>query len=117
VARHVVRSTEAFKDGHEEEGNVPEWFSNPRPNLYVSDEGFSVEVLGRTGMRYREAGREAFIDSEAMSTPDTMLAYSGSIKKWDPPHESETLDDNDRERIIENAKKAFEFYGFTLRVL
>jgi Immunity protein 74 len=96
---------------------MPEWFSNPRPNLYVSDEGFSVEVLGRTGMRYSEAGREVYIDSEVLSTPHTILAYSDSIKKRDPPHESGTLDDGDRERIIRNVRRAFEFYGYVLQVV
>ena len=31
-------------------------FTTPRPNLYESSAGFFVEVLGRTGLAYREAG-------------------------------------------------------------
>src|SRR5262245_49392708 len=38
-----------------------------RRNLYVSSDGFSMEVLGRTGLRYREAGREMFVDSEVLT--------------------------------------------------
>lgn len=96
---------------------MPEWFSTPRPNLYVSDTGFSVEILGRTGMRYREAERTVFIDSEVMNEPDTMLAYGSSIKNWDPPHESDPLDDSDWERIIRNIRRAFEFKGYRLHVI
>jgi hypothetical protein len=34
--------------------------------------GFSVEVLGRTGLRYREAGRQMFVDSEVLTGPRGM---------------------------------------------
>ena len=96
---------------------MPEWFSNPQPNLYVSDSGFSVEVLSQTGMRYKNGERGVLIDSEVMSEPGAMLAYESSIKKWDPPHESDPLDENDREIIIANLKRAFEFYGYKLHVV
>jgi hypothetical protein len=96
---------------------MSEWFANPRPNLYVCDAGFSIEVLGQTGIRYSESGRSAFVDSEVMNEPDTMLVYERSIKKWDPPHESEPLDDGDRARILAGVRKAFEFKGYKLQVI
>lgn len=93
-----------------------EWFSEPRPNLIESDAGFSVEVLGRTGLRYREGERTAFVDSEVLAEPDAILAYRNSIQRWDPPNESQPLDDSERDRIIENIKRAFEFRGYKLHV-
>ena len=44
-------------------------FTSPRPNLYESSDGFSVEVHGRTGLCYREAGRQMFVDSEVLTGP------------------------------------------------
>jgi hypothetical protein len=44
-------------------------FTSPRPNLCESSDGFSVEVLGRTGLRYCEGGRQMFVDSEVLSGP------------------------------------------------
>jgi Immunity protein 74 len=96
---------------------MSEWFSNPKPNLYVSDAGFSVEVLGQTGIRYREVDRSAFVDSEVMNEPDTILIYERSIKKWDPPYESDPLDDRDRAKIVDGIRKAFEFKGYRLQVI
>jgi hypothetical protein len=68
-------------------------------------------------MRYSEAGRTVFVDSEVMNEPDTMLAYSSSITKWDLPHESEPLDDNARTRIVENIKRVFELKGYKLHIV
>lgn len=96
---------------------MTEWFFEPRANVIQSDEGFSVEVLGRTGMRYSECGKTAFIDSEVLAEPDAIVAYKNSIKHWEPPHESEAIDANDRERILRNIKRAFEFRGYELRVI
>lgn len=52
---------------------MSEWFSEPRANLIESDAGFSVEVLGQTGIRYSEGGRTAFVDSEVLAEPATIL--------------------------------------------
>lgn len=82
--------------------------SMPRPNLY-KEAGYSVEILGRTGMRYREAGRSVFVDSEIIVTSrDGMVAYWNSIKRWDPPNELDSLDEADRDRIMQNIRHAFE---------
>jgi hypothetical protein len=40
-------------------------FSIPRLNVIESDEGFSVEVLGRTVTSNREGDKVLFVDSEA----------------------------------------------------
>jgi hypothetical protein len=92
-------------------------FTSPRPNLYESSEGFSVEVLGRTGLRYREAGREMFVDSEVLTGPSGMAVYKDTIEKWDPPHENVKLTNSDRDRILENIRDAFRFQGFEITVM
>ena len=92
-------------------------FSAPRPNRIESDSGFAVEVLGRTGMRYFEGDRSAFIDSEVLAKPDAMALYQSSIRRWDPPHESLEVDEEDRRRIVENIRAAFESQGYELQVI
>ena len=96
---------------------TPEWFSEPGVNILESDAGFSVEVLGRVGMRYSEAGRTVFVDSEVLAAPDAMVAYANSITSWDPPHESEPLTEADRDRILGNIGRAFRFKGYRLDVM
>ncbi len=91
-------------------------FSAPRPNLIHSDSGFSVEVLGRTGLRYVEGDRSMFIDSEVLAKPGAMAVWSGSVKGWDRPHEADVVGSEDRGRIIENIRLAFESQGYELQV-
>lgn len=92
-------------------------FSNPRPNLYQSDEGYSVELLGRTGMRYIEGDRSMFVDSEVLATPGFKIATRLSvIKHWERPHENDAVSVEDRSRIVRNIRLALEWQGFQLQV-
>jgi hypothetical protein len=68
-------------------------------------------------MRYVEEGKTAFVDSEVLATPGAMVVYRNSINSWDPPHESDVIDDDDRERIIRNIRLAFESSGYQLGVI
>ncbi|HMC26497.1 MAG TPA: Imm74 family immunity protein [Verrucomicrobiae bacterium] len=92
-------------------------FTSPRPNLYESSDGFSVEVLGRTGLRYREGARQMFVDSEVLTGPSGMGVYSSSIKRWDAPHENVPVTDFDRDRIVKDIRDAFRFQGFEIDVI
>ncbi|WP_119422724.1 Imm74 family immunity protein [Desertibaculum subflavum] len=91
-------------------------FRVPRNNLIECDEGFSVEVLGRTGLRYREGDRSLFIDSEVLTGEPAMVLYSGSIRHWEPPHQAGTIDDATRAAIIDRVRRAIRFQGHEIDV-
>jgi hypothetical protein len=94
---------------------MDEWCSEPEPNLIESSAGFSVRVLGRTGMRYAEGGRSVRIDSEVLGKPRAIALFKDSIKAWEgDTHEQ--VSDVDRDRIAENIKRAFEFCGYELEI-
>jgi hypothetical protein len=80
---------------------------------------YSVEVLGRTGLRYiAEGDRAMFIDSEVMAGPKMEIAVNaGGVKRWDPPHEAEPMSDQTRQRILVNIQLAFETRGWVLSVV
>jgi len=40
---------------------MDEWFSEPEPNVIQDSAGFSINVLGRTGLGYTEGGRSFWI--------------------------------------------------------
>ena len=86
-------------------------------NLYESSDGFSVEVLGRTGLRYREEGRQMFVDSEVLIGPSGMALYKDTIQKWDPPDDNVPVTDSDRDRIVNNIRDAFRSQGFEIDVI
>lgn len=92
-------------------------FKSPRPNLYESSEGFSVEVLGQTGLCYREGERKMFVDSEVLTGPSGMMVYGSSIARWDPPYDEENIDEAKRQQVIENIRKAFRFQCFEIQVI
>lgn len=86
----------------------------PRVNVIESDEGFSVEVLGQTGINYTEGDRHILIDSEMLAGPAGLILYTKSIKSWD----SKILVNNvDRDRIVDNIKKAFRYRGIEIQVI
>ncbi len=90
-------------------------FFEAEPNLIESSQGFSIRVLGRTGLRYSEKGRSVWIDSEVLTEPVSIVLAKSSIRSWegeDPAAVSVT----DRERIATNIKRAFEACGYQLEV-
>jgi hypothetical protein len=91
-------------------------FSEPEPNVIASTEGFSVKVLGRTGMRYFEGTRSVSIDSEVLATPLGISMYEPSIQTWEGP-EPGAISDRDRARISHNIKRAFDASGYDLQVI
>jgi hypothetical protein len=84
-------------------------FTIPRVNVVASDEGFSVEVLGMTGLDYSEGGKSMLVDSEILTEGHGIAVYKNSIKAWRPPHEREQLTAEDKQRIIGNICRAFDF--------
>lgn len=92
-------------------------FTIPRTNVIESDTGFSVEVLGRVGLLYREQGRTMKIDSEVLMGPKAMVVYTDSMTKWLPPFDGEPVDNSVRQRIVENLRSAFRFRGAEIEVL
>ena len=91
-------------------------FTRPEPNLIVSNSGFSVKILGRTGLQYCENNKELFIDSEVLAEPGIAI-FSRSIKAWSPPFEHEHISESQKQKIIKNIKKAIEFCGERVEVL
>jgi hypothetical protein len=85
-------------------------FAVPRPNVIESDEGYSVEVLGRTGLRYVENGKVLLLESEMLAGLAGLVLFTdqGSIKD---------LNTHDKQRVIEHVRAAFKFRGFDIQIV
>jgi Immunity protein 74 len=92
-------------------------FSIPRVNVIESDTGFSIEVLGRTGMRYHEGERTLLVDSEVLAPGKGIAVFSKSIKEWDPPHSGESITAEKRAEIVDNIRRAIEFQNQPIEIL
>jgi hypothetical protein len=90
-------------------------FTIPTPNLIVSSTGYSVEVLGLTGIRYTEGDAVYFVDSELLAPPAAIAVFASSVRRWeDPPGAS--VEEQERQRVIGNVLRAFEFKGYETHV-
>jgi hypothetical protein len=94
---------------------MDEQFSEPEPNVIESSEGFSVEVLGQTGLRYTEGVRSVWIDSEVLAKPKAIALAKKAIRFWEGSAPGE-VSAKDRDRIANNIKRAFEACGYELQV-
>jgi len=91
-------------------------FSEPRDNVIESDEGFSVELLGITGLVYQEAGKTFAVDSEVLAGPSGLAIYQQTIAQV---HDDtrEPVSRADRERIVANIQRAFAFRGYNIQII
>lgn len=92
-------------------------FTIPKANVVASDEGFSVEILGRTGIEYREGGKPLFVDSEVLAVGKGIAVFANSISNWSPPHEREGITSDEKQRILCNICRAMEFRNQPIEVL
>jgi len=92
-------------------------FTVPKVNVIASDEGFSVHVLGRTGIEYTEGARSVFVDSEVLAGGHGIAISKGSIKAWQPPHQDEKITEEERQRIVDNICRAIRFRNQPVQVV
>ena len=96
---------------------MDERFSEPESNVIESSAGFSVRMLGRTGMRYTEGCRSIEIDSEVGGASQPVVAmFKSSIRVWKTPDYPEPVTDSDRDRIVANIRRAFDACGRGLHI-
>lgn len=89
----------------------------PRPNLYENSDGYSVEVLGRTGLRYREGRRTMFVDSEVLVPPAGIVIYTATVSRWESPHDSEELHPDACRRILDNIVATLRSQGVAVDLI
>ena len=91
--------------------------TEPRVNWFVSDDGFSVEFLGRSGIEYKEGEKSLRVDSEMLAPPYGIAIYRESIRRWHPPFESVLLTAEHKNRIVDNIALVIESQGLRVRRL
>lgn len=92
-------------------------FSRQQPGVIECDEGFSVQVLGRADLLYREGERQLVIESEMLATPSGLVIYTDSIQTWEPPFHHEEIAMAKKAQIIDNIRRAFRWTGYEINVL
>ena len=99
------------------QGDADEVFSEPEANVIESSAGYSIRVLGRTGLEYSERARSVSLDSEVLAKPRAIAIYTGSATLWKDPEQPELLSDADRARVVANIERAFRACGYEPEML
>ena len=89
----------------------------PRPNLYASPDGHSVEILGRTGLRYREGQQSIYVDAEVLAPPAGIAIYQSSIRRWESAYDRNDLPPGERTRILGNIVSTLRARGIEVDLL
>jgi hypothetical protein len=92
-------------------------FTVPRANVIENSTGFSVEVLGRIGMKYREGNMALTVDSEVLAPGKGIAIFTNSIRTWDSPHSEIPISLEKKAEIISNIKEAIDFKHQPLEIL
>lgn len=85
-------------------------FRTPHPNSIESDEGFSIKVF-MTYILYTEGSKQMRIGSEILASPGNIAIFKKAIRIWEPPYDKEPVDDDMREKILDNITRAFRSKG------
>jgi hypothetical protein len=80
------------------------------------NEGFSVHLIGRGKLRYKQGDKILFASFEFLTVEYDMVLYASSIKSWEPPYDSEKIDNKIRNTIIDNIRRVAVFNRFKLTV-
>jgi len=89
-------------------------FKCDNPNIITSDEGFLVQVLGQTGLKYQEGERSAHVSSEVLASPYGLVIYQSSIRRWETGGD---INESQRSQIIDNIRRAFAFRNVEIEVI
>lgn len=74
----------------------------------ASDEGWAVELLGRSELRYTEGDRDLSVYVERRAV---LIVHRDSIRRWEPPFHRDPLLEGKKAEIIGRVKTALDFLG------
>ena len=98
----------AADDFHRSGSVMAERFRKTLRGRVISSEGFSVRILGPTGIQYKDSHGELRIDSEALAVPGMdVVVFTRSIP-------DSTF--RPRRQVLDNVARAFDYAGWTLEL-
>ena len=88
-------------------------FTIPIGNIIKSDEGFSVQIFSRAGLKYTQNNNSLLIDSEMLMGDYDIVIWAMSIKQWDS---GAAIDENTKNIILDNVIRALTWRGLKVKV-
>jgi len=83
----------------------------------IDNEGRSVEILGRSGIKYKNKSQKYFIDSEMLVSPEfDIVIFSDSVRYYNDTSLIHPLTKDEKNEIIRIAVKLLESAGIKVDV-
>jgi len=80
------------------------------------DSGSQLMRLGRDEYKYVEGERSLVLQIDMGRGVPNRLLYSSTIKRWLPPHQNETISEEDRKRIAAKIANFLTGQGYSVKV-
>ena len=80
------------------------------------DSGSQLIRLGRDEYKYIEGERSLVLQIDMGIGVPNRLLYSSTIKRWLPPHQDETITEEDRQRIASKIANFLVSQGYSVKV-
>jgi hypothetical protein len=88
-------------------------FKKTGPNAASSSLGFSVSLVGRSRIVYTEGDKTLNVSAEMLVGDVDFIIYAETVRRWEPPFDSEVISADEMKRIMDNIGAAFDFMGIT----
>jgi hypothetical protein len=97
-------------------------------NSRILGDGCTIELLGRTGLKYTEGATTLFVGGERLVGKPDYVVYANSIGPWEGYLDSSApvvpywedprrLPDAERRRVLANIESAFRANGLVLEIV
>jgi hypothetical protein len=93
-----------------------QFFRRFGPGCDKINESTSFRRAGRDQFLYQEGDHKLLVFVELLLGPPYNLIYPDTVKRWEPPHEMETISRDEKERILKNIYIFFDERGISYGV-
>lgn len=91
--------------------------TKPRENVISSADGWEIEILGLTGMTYRDSTGTYAVDSEMLHGEPAFVVIRDGIFKVSVADVREPIDDGRKNRIVNRIRNALLWDGHEISVV
>lgn len=90
-------------------------FTKIHANGAKSSEGFAVEIVKKTELRYQEGRRTITLPLELLMGDCDFVVFIDHVACWDAPFDSEAIEGERLKEICGRVERGLQFLGITAR--
>ncbi|WP_041623071.1 Imm74 family immunity protein [Spirochaeta thermophila] len=83
----------------------------------VSDEGFSIVILNKDTLQYKEGDKKLTLNSELLAREGGFVIYKDAITNWDSPYHDIRISQPERDQILEKIKMLLSAENINVQII